>query len=384
MRFSRRESLGLLAGLSTLPLLSPRRASAAQPEFREPPLAATRRPEPGLVEVEIEARPARIGLAGRPTSLWTYGSSIPGRTIRAREGETLRLRFTNRLPEATNLHFHGLHIPPTGRADNIWLEIPPGERFDYEFTIPKGEAGTYWYHPHLHGSIARQLWAGLAGALVLESPLDAMPELAAAEDRIVVLKDFALTGGQPAAHRALDWIMGKEGDLILVNGLRHPVLRAKAASLRLRLINASNARYFNVALEGGRPLHLIATDGHFLERPVALESVLLPPAARADVLVRFADETPLRLIDLPYDRRAGRFRRVLQLIDLLPPPRPALLPLPDRLATLLAYRPEDAVVERRIDMGVFYLNGQPFNPRRVDTRGAWIRAAGGATWSFGR
>ena len=98
---------------------------------------------------------------GRRAALWTYGGSFPGKLIRVREGETVRLRFTNRLPEVTNLHFHGLHVPPTGRADNSWLHVPPGETFAYEFEVPRGSAGTYWYHPHAHGTLARQLWAGL-------------------------------------------------------------------------------------------------------------------------------------------------------------------------------------------------------------------------------
>ena len=368
MEFTRREALQLLAGLTAASAIAPRQSHAAGSELPDLPLASTHRPEPGLVEVELDARPAEVTVAGRRASLWTYGGTFPGRLIRAREGDTVRLHFTNRLPEATNIHFHGLHIPPTGRADNIWLYIPPGESFDYEFTIPEGEGGTYLYHPHIEGTVAYQVWAGLSGPIVVESPLDAMPELAAADDRVVVLKDIALVGGRPTPHRPTDWVKGKEGDLVLVNGMVHPTLEAKAGTVRLRLINASNARYFRLGLEGGRPLHLIATDGHFLERPVALQEVLLSPTERRDVLIRFEEEATLRLLHLPYDRRTS-YNRVKPLLTLVPPPRPRPLPLPGRLATVPRLRPADAVVQRRVTMGLFLLNGQLFNPERVDALG---------------
>ena len=164
----------------------------------EIPLAPLRRPEPGLIEIDLDARPAHVMVDGRRAMLWTYGGSFPGPLVRLSEGETARLRFTNRLPEATNLHFHGLHVPPTGRADNIWLHIPPGETLVYELEVPRGIAGTYWYHPHAHGTIARQLWAGLAGPLIVEGPLEAMPELAArmSESRCSRILLLTSSGGQ--------------------------------------------------------------------------------------------------------------------------------------------------------------------------------------------
>ncbi|MGH6903514.1 MAG: multicopper oxidase domain-containing protein, partial [Geminicoccaceae bacterium] len=157
-KFCRRDVLGSLLGLAAVVI--PRSARPAAGTLPDILPAPTRRPEPGLVEIALDAAPARLSVAGRPAELWAYGGSFPGPLLRVREGETVRLRFANRLPEATNLHFHGLRIPPAGRADNVWLHIPPGETFMYEFQVPRGIAGTYWYHPHAHGTLARQLWAG--------------------------------------------------------------------------------------------------------------------------------------------------------------------------------------------------------------------------------
>ncbi len=304
-----------------------------------------------------------------PATLWTYGGSFPGPLIRLREGETVRLRLKNRLPETTNLHFHGLHVPPTGRADNIWLRIPPGETFVYEIEVPRGIAGTYWYHPHAHGAIARQLWAGLAGPLVVDGPLDRMPELAAADERVVLLRDLALDEqGRPTPHRVMDWHEGKQGDLILANGAVQPTLRARAGTLRLRLINASNARYFRLALSDSQPLHLVATDGHYLEKPVEAAEILLVPGERADVLIQPEGSAPLELRDLPYDRRTSHHSTARTVLTILPREgaRPTLLP--QKLAEIPVLQPEQATVRRRVTMAMFFMNGRPFDPHRIDTR----------------
>ena len=365
--FRRRDVLGGLLGLAGVAIpRSARPAAAALPEVLPAP---TRRPEPGLVEIALDASHARLSVAGRSAELWAYGGSFPGRLLRVREGETVRLRFANRLPEATNLHFHGLHIPPTGRADNVWLHIPAGETFTYEFEVPRGIAGTYWYHPHAHGAIARQLWAGLAGPLIVDGPLDAMAELAAADERIVVLKDLALAGDRPAPHRVMDWHKGKEGDLVLVNGVLAPELRATAGTVRLRLINACNARYFRLGLEDGRPWHLIATDGHFLERPQALDDLLLVPGARADVLIPLEDRRAVRVRHLFYDRRSPDYTPEQTLLTIVPRVGARPLPMPERLAEVPALRAEDAAVRRHVTMAMFFMNGRPFDPRRIDAKG---------------
>ncbi len=369
LSIDRRSALGWLGNLATAPFLTRRAAASDAQALPEITLAPFRRPEPGLVEIDLDARPAQVMAGDLPASLWTYGGSFPGPLIRLSEGETARLRFKNRLPEATNLHFHGLHVPPGGRADNIWLHIPPGEAFVYEFEVPRGSAGTYWYHPHAHGTIARQLWAGLAGPLIVDGPLDRMPELASADERIVLLRDLALgERGLPAPHRIMDWHEGKQGDLILANGVIQPTLRARASTLRLRLINASNARYFRLALSEAQPLHLIATDGHYLERPVEVAEVLLVPGERADVLIQLESSSPLALRDLPYDRRTTHHSTARTVLTILPRPGAGPIALPSSLADVPALPPEQASVRRRITMAMFFINGRLFDPGRADAR----------------
>jgi FtsP/CotA-like multicopper oxidase with cupredoxin domain len=184
-----------------------------------------------------------------------------------------------------------------------------------------------------------------------------------------MLRDLALSDGRPARHRVMDWHEGKQGDLVLINGAVQPELRARAGTLRLRLINASNARYFRLALSDDQPLHLIATDGHYLEKPMAAADLLLVPGERADVLIRPEPGRALALRDLPYDRRTTDYSRERALLTIVPAARAPRLPLPGRLDALPALRSEDAAVRRRITMAMFFMNGRPFDPRRIDAQG---------------
>lgn len=268
--------------------------------FADPPLIPCRRPQAGVVELDVVAQANSAVIDGASVSLLTYGS-YPGPTLRVRSGETVRLNFTNNLPEVTNLHLHGLHVPPS--VDDPLAEIQPGETRLYEFTLPDFASGTFWYHPHLHGTVAEQLYAGLLGTIIVEGPNDLMPELRGAEEHLLVLKDFAFEDGTIPPFTMTDWMNGKEGDVLTVNGLVQPVLQAEKSTLRLRLLNASNARYYRLALEN-HSFYLIATDGGFIETPVELSELLLAPGERAEVLVRLGREGSFNLQTLPYDRGA--------------------------------------------------------------------------------
>ena len=150
----------------------------------------------------------------------TYNGRLVGPTIRAKRGSTFKINLINDLPAAgapsikvlpnqndppgflytTNLHTHGLHVSPENPSDDIFREISPGSSFEYSYTIPADHpAGTFWYHPHMHGSVAFQIANGMAGALIVEGnsqgtvrDLDDVPEIAKAKERILVLQQLTL------------------------------------------------------------------------------------------------------------------------------------------------------------------------------------------------
>lgn len=334
--------------------------------------------EPRSVDLELIAAWQPVAVAGQAAQLATYNGQFPGPLLRLREGDHVRLRLINRLRESTNLHLHGLHIPPS--VDDPFLMVPPGESVMYEFTLPPGSAGTYWYHPHMHGKVATQLFAGLAGPLIVDGPLDWFTRLRRIADRVVVLKDLSLSGGVPSTHSMFDWMNGKEGDLLLVNGLVAPTLRARRGMLRLRLVNASNARYYNLALEQHH-LHLIGTDAGFVGAPVELDSLLLAPGERADVLVRLRDPGSFRLLNLPYNRGGmmmGHGRPTAlslpQAMLTIEADEAGTMALPGRLASVESVVAGVDAPHRRFVLGAammgarFYINGRSFDEGRVDVQ----------------
>ncbi len=259
----------------------------------------------GLLEVNLEANYTAVNLGGQTADLLTYNGQIPAPRLEAKAGDRIRIKFTNKLGQPTNLHYHGLHIPPTGKADNVFRQINPQESFGYEFEIPQNQpAGTFWYHPHLHGYVAEQLSAGLAGLFVIRGDLDEIPEIKAAKEEFVVLQDFALDDrGQLLSSNHMSLMTGREGNTIAVNGEINPTFTlAQNGLLRLRILNASSSRFYNLSLEN-HPFYLIATDGGAIEKPIEMTQLLLTPGQRVEILVK-GDRTPksYRLLSLPYNR----------------------------------------------------------------------------------
>jgi FtsP/CotA-like multicopper oxidase with cupredoxin domain len=319
------------------------------------PVAGAGRSPSRTVDYELEARPAAVELAGQPVRLLTYNGLFPGPLLRAREGDRLRVRLINRLDEPTNLHFHGLHVSPAGNADNVFVDVPPGQSFTYELIVPPGYGGTFWYHPHRHGALARQLWRGLAGPLVID-PLSPPAALAATEEQILVFKDITVADGSPAPHRGADWARGKSGRLVLVNGEVRPQLRPRDPLVRLRLINACNARMLLLARADGKPLQVIAHDGHMLAAPRPLHEVLLTPAQRLDLLLALDGAGPVTFVHKPYNRGAQREpSRIEPLFSVLPPAQAAAPALPTRLATVERLDPSAVAVRRSFRMAMAFL-----------------------------
>jgi FtsP/CotA-like multicopper oxidase with cupredoxin domain len=348
----------------------------------------------GLLEVNLAASAGQVTLAGKQAYLLSYNGQVPAPRLEAKAGDTVRIHFTNNLSQPTNLHYHGLHVSPNGNADNPFLSIPPGESLTYEFTIPKNHpSGTFWYHPHHHGYVAEQLFAGLAGLFIVRGQLDEIPEIKAAKEEFLVLKDFDLdAGGRIIAPNHMAMMLGREGGLLTVNGQVKPNLSIdKGGLLRLRVLNASSSRFYRLSLEN-HPFYLIATDGGAIDKPVQLNELLLAPGERAEVLVRGEKEPEqYRLLNLPYDRggmgmmgrgmgmmggrRMGQFDRTSPqvLATLTYRGSVATLPLPERLIPVETLPEADTVRRFELSMGMgmgmsFTFNGRTFDSDRVDTQ----------------
>ncbi len=401
LKFNRRQFFILSAASAGAVLLSQGRSGKTQvPRDNQIALPQVYASTDGLLALDLEASYRTVNLGGIQAYLLAYNGQIPGPRLEAKPGDTVRLRFTNNLTQPTNLHYHGLHVPPTGNADNVFLEIPPGETLTYEFTIPElHPSGTFWYHPHLHGLVAEQLFGGLAGLFIVRGELDEIPEIQAAQEEFLLLKDFELDrNGRIIQPSPMVQMTGREGRLVTINGQVKPTFSiATGGLLRLRLVNASTSRFYRLELEN-HPLYLIATDGGSLSEPVEVRELLLSPGERAEVLVRGEREPgQYRLLNLPYDRggmgmmgrgmmgrgmmgrgmRGGSFsqRTPETLATFAYSQSTASLPLPQQLISVETL-PEPETVRRfqlnhamAPGMGmVFLINGQTFSPNRIDTQ----------------
>ena len=239
-----------------------------------------RRPE--VKSFEIIAAPTTVPLSsGRTIQVWAYNGQVPGPTLRIRLGDTLRVTFTNRLPQPTTIHWHGVRVPNAmdGVPGVTQRPVEPGQTFVYEFT-PK-DAGTFWFHPHVRAS--EQVERGLYGVLIVDDP-EPQPF---ARDELWVIDDLLL---DPSGEIAPEFNTrhdlahdGRWGNFVVVNGRSRPELRAAPGErLRLRLLNVANGRVFLPDFGALRP-QIIAVDGLYVTAPVDARGFELAPGNRVDL-----------------------------------------------------------------------------------------------------
>ena len=235
---------------------------------------------------KLRAGNSNANLIGDGTSsknCWLYNASCPGPLLRRRKGEILNVVVNNDLSTPTTVHWHGIRNvnEMDGVADLTQPPIEAGEQFLYE--VPLTESGTYWYHAHTMGW--EQVARGLYGPLIIDDDEDPAVD----HDFTLMIDDWRLDqNGQidDSSFGSLhDWShAGRFGNWLTVNGTSDPLLFAKlGARLRLRLINAANARIFKIKI-GGAIATLIAEDGAVC-LPEKIDLVNLAPGQRADLII---------------------------------------------------------------------------------------------------
>lgn len=278
------------------------------------------------VEIALTASTGTVPLfPGAPTRVWQYTGKVlrgdpgclqvaPGSylgpTLRLRQGQKVRIHFTNSLSEASIIHWHGLHMPAEmdGHPRSV---ITPGQSFQYDFEVTN-RPGTYWYHPHPHDRTGPQVYRGLAGLLIVEDDPAKSPGLPSGKyDIPLVIQDRSVDENNQFVY-STSGMMGKMtgflGDRILVNGQPDFALPVATRAYRLRLLNASNSRVYKLAWSDGTPLTVVGTDGGLLDKPVKRTYVTLAPAERIELFVDFRKyplNAVLELHSLEFSSAAG-------------------------------------------------------------------------------
>ncbi|MEO0536655.1 MAG: multicopper oxidase family protein [Cyanobacteria bacterium P01_A01_bin.123] len=349
----------------------------------------------GLLELDLTARAQTRSLAGQSTRVLAYNDQVPGPILEAHAGDTVRLTLINQLDASTNLHYHGLHISP--EIDDVFKEVPAGERYTYEFQIPQNHpAITGWYHPHYHLKVAPQVFGGLAGPLIIRGDLDNIPELQAAEESLLVLQDFETDPQGDFDHPSpLGKKWGREGGRLLANGQQNPVVTLpQNGLLRLRLINASASRIYQLQLPE-HPWFLMATDRGAIAEPTELDTLLLSPGERAELLIPGQQEPgDYAILSLPYDRGTADMMKsfgdaIEQMPGVIRPTQTTIatlryqasnlsepLPLPQQLIPVEPLPTPDITRQFVLNHGNdptagatgFIINGQSFVMDRINTQ----------------
>lgn len=331
---------------------------------------------------------SRQFLPGAPTPTYAFnGEAFWGPTMVFNKGDTVHLNVTNRLSEETTTHWHGFHIPPYtdgGPHQNI----PAGTTWRPSFEV-MNDAGTYWYHPHLHTTTMAQLSMGAGGLIIIRDPIEsalALPRTYGVDDIPLVLTSRTF---QPTNAINTGTIYG---DRMLSNGVLDAVATLPAQMVRFRVLNAEMERAYTLGFADNRTFHVIASDGGLLSAPVALTRLMMAPGERYEIVVNLsADAVGSTVVIQSFNGghplgypggepgTSGMFgsqlnNRTFDVLRIQVAPRTAsaILMLPTTLRTITPLTSAQATQRRRVaitDHGPgspFQFDGRSYDHNRID------------------
>jgi FtsP/CotA-like multicopper oxidase with cupredoxin domain len=268
------------------------------------PTDPTGLPEAGRPEVvelgdgdrlDLHVGPVAKHLGKTTVRMLGYNGTIPGPTLKVKQGSQILVQVTNQGDLDTTVHWHGLRLENKydGVPHETQMPIPVGGEFTYRIQFP--DAGLYWYHPHIREDYTQEL--GLYGNIIV-APTEADYWPPVNRELVLTVDDLLLEDGQVAPFSPTETsyaAMGRFGNVFLVGGDPDPRLEARVGEVvRLWLTNTANTRVFNLALPGAR-MKLVGGDSGRVEREEFVEGVVLAPSERAvvDVLVERPGELQL-------------------------------------------------------------------------------------------
>ncbi|HVW30224.1 MAG TPA: multicopper oxidase domain-containing protein [Polyangiaceae bacterium] len=224
---------------------------------------------------------------GAPTPIVGFNGIFPGPTLVATKGRAVQVTQTNAWTENITIHNHG-HKAPAASDGHPIDYVTPGKSKVY--TYPNDQnAATYWYHDHTMDLAGPHIYSGLAGFYVIhDTAEDALKLPSGKYDVPLMVQDKAFNDDNTLFYSTSTIGPGFIGKVGVVNGVVSPHFDVDTHKYRLRLLNASNARLFKVALKSGKSFQVIGSDGGLLSAPVSVTALSIAPAERYDVVVDFS------------------------------------------------------------------------------------------------
>jgi FtsP/CotA-like multicopper oxidase with cupredoxin domain len=341
-----------------------------------PPLAPSRTDQGGRRVFDLRAQTGErdFGQGGK-TPTWGFNGDYLGPTLRAKRGERVVVNVANALDQPTTVHWHGMHLPAS-MDGGPHQTVQPGATWSPTWTIDQ-PAAALWYHPHPHGDTETHVYRGLAGMFIVDddaASTTGLPRDYGVDDFPVIVQDRNFKRDGRFDYERGQSGTGILGDTLLVNGTVGPYIEATTTRVRLRLLNASNARTYDFGLADDRPFALVGTDGGLLTTPYTTKRIRLSPAERAEIVVTlragervtvrsFPPELGAGLVD---DRLSGGGDAfdVLELraaAELAPSPAPR-----GALAPIERIDPRSATKTRTFRLNGRSINGETMDMSRID------------------
>ena len=237
---------------------------------------------------------------GNTTTTSGINGAFWGPTLFVNKGDTVHMNVKNKLNDTTTIHWHGMHLPAVmdGGPHQV---IPPNTLWQPYWKVANN-AGTYWFHPHLHEMTMDQITKGLGGLLIVRDQIEsalALPRTYGVDDIPLILTDRSFTSNQ---FKVVPY-----GDSMLTNGVMRAQFNAPAQVIRFRVLNAAIERSYNLGFSDGRTFYIIATDGGLVDKPVGVTRFLISPGERIEILINCAGQSGTSIDLKAYNSTVSNF-----------------------------------------------------------------------------
>lgn len=338
--------------------------------FRDPPVVASHN---GQLHVTLTAAQQTVMIGGQPVIARVYNGSYIPPTLVFHPGDTLHVKLVNHLDQTTNLHFHGMHVSPSGNSDNVLLEFQPGQTFNFDVHVPKNHpSGTYWYHSHDMPNGETQVFGGMSGTIIVRGLRKLLPpRLRGIKEHTFDIKDLQVNDQGEIVPENID---SDAPTTRTINGQIDPILTMRPGETQLwHLANIGPDIFYDLQLDGA-VFHVIGEDGNPVDNVWTANDLVMPPGKRYDVLVQAGDAGITHLRTLPYTTGpAGDSYPDAIMATIVTqgrPERPTALPTHIKPFHDLRL---DPIASQRVIVFTenpntcqFFINGKQFDPNRID------------------